>query len=336
MKTTIADVAALAGLSVVTVSRVINGATTVREKNRRKVEQAIRELNYRPSSAARILARGKTGVVGLLITHIADSFINELVYSINRILEENDYFLALSILPHNQSVKDCYLFTPDRADGIILSTTYNERQYVNELKSRNIPLLLIDNNQQYHDISTVSVDNFKGGYEVAKHLIKLGHKKIAHISGPDTLESSRQRKAGFIKGLQGKGLKPFALIKGDYSVLSGYKAACQWVKKRNLPDAVFAADDQTAFGVIDAFRENKIKVPSEVSVAGYDNHPFARSIHPFLTTVSQPTEELARISVELLLDQINSKNKQIVKMILKPNLIIRQSTCQYKNIKTGG
>lgn len=159
------DVAKKSGLSVVTVSRVINNSPSVREGNRRKVLSAMEELNYQPNSAARSLVRGKTGVIGMSITNFNDSFYDRVIRVVNRKLAEQGYFLALSIA-ENEDEGVNFLFQKDRVDGIILLSPLEEKEYVEELKRKNIPFVLLDNQLQHEDVPSVVVDNYQGGMKL--------------------------------------------------------------------------------------------------------------------------------------------------------------------------
>lgn len=328
MKVNIFDVAKKSGLSVVTVSRVINNAETVREKNRLKVLEAMKELGYRPNAAARSLARGKTGIIGLTITTLNDSFLDAVVKAVNERLAEKGYYLALSVSGAERDSLQGTMFHEDRVDGLILLSPLHEETYVAELKKKKLPFVMLDNQQKNTSVTSVKVDNFKGGYDAARHLIELGHKEIAHIKGSAPFLSSKEREAGFLHAMQEAKLVPFAMEQGDFSISSGYRIASAWIQEGKLPTAVFAADDLTAIGVMDALKNNGLRIPYDVSVVGFDDHIFASELHPMLTTVRQPAEQIGRQGVELLLNMIDGSAKRSVSVQLEPELMIRESTCK--------
>jgi DNA-binding LacI/PurR family transcriptional regulator len=172
------------------------------------------------------------------------------------------------------------------------------------------------------------VDNFYGGYQAAMCLVNGGAKRMAHICGTRIYESSIERLNGYIKALQdsGMGVDESLIGQGNFTVQGGYDVMSMWIQKGIVPDAVFAADDKTAFGVLDAARKYKLRVPEDISVIGYDDHPFASSLHPGLSTVSQPAEELGRFGVELLLDIIKGKVKRAATVVIRPQVVIRDTT----------
>lgn len=331
MKVSIFDVAKRAGLSVVTVSRVLNRVPSVREKNREKVLQAMKELDYQPNAAARSLAMGKTGIIGLTLTTLNDSVFDAIVKEIGDRLAERGYFLALSIAGDDDEPFHRSLFQEDRVDGVILLSPTREDEYVMELKRKKIPFVLLDNQLRGSPAPSVIVDNFRGGYEAARHLIDLGHTRIAHIAGPDVFLSSTERERGFRAALEKAGLEPFAIERGSFEISSGYAIARRWIEEERLPTAVFAADDHLALGVVDAMKGEGIRVPEELSIVGFDDQVMASQFRPGLTTVRQPAERIGSSGVDLLLKWIDGTSRRNVTVLLEPELIVRESTARAAN-----
>ncbi|MGC5773085.1 LacI family DNA-binding transcriptional regulator [Paenibacillus pabuli] len=326
MKVSIFDVAKKSGLSVVTVSRVLNGAESVREKNRQKVLEAIKELDYRPSAAARSLARGKTGIVGLIVTTLLDSFFDAIVKELNEVLALHGYFLAVSVSTGIGSDETHYLIQEDRVDGLILLSPMEEDNYIVELKRRNIPYVLIDNQKPENDAFSVTIDNYKGGYAATKHLLDLGHTSIAHLSGQDMFRSTRERRSGFLHALGEKELAPFDMITGDFEIDFGYDTCRQWLREGRLPSAVFAGDDNIALGVVNALMEEGIRVPEQVSIVGYDDQYISSKLHPHLTTVRQPADRIGVAAADMLLKRMEGTMKRGANVRIDPELIVREST----------
>lgn len=328
MKVNIYDVAKKSGLSVVTVSRVLNGSDKVRENNRVKVLEAMKELDYRPSAAARSLAKGKTLVIGLIIPTLHDSFFDAIVKEINDSLAMHGYFLALSVSKEMTSEDSHYLIQEDRVDGLILLSPLQEESYISELKRKNIPFVLIDNQDQSPTVSSIVVDNFKGGYDAGKYLLELGHTQIAHLCGSEFYQSTRERRHGFLHALDEAELVPFAVIQGDYGIEFGYNTAHDWITQGKLPTAVFAGDDYIAIGVMNRLMQEGIQVPHDVSVVGFDDQTIASEFRPHLTTIRQPAVQIGRHTVELLLNLISGTSKRGSVLKLEPELIIRDSTAK--------
>jgi DNA-binding LacI/PurR family transcriptional regulator len=333
MNVNIYDVAKKSGLSVVTVSRVINNASSVRQYNRDKVHSAMKELGYVPNFAARSLAKGKTGIIGLVLPVLNDKFFNEVVEEINTRLADYNYLLSMSLEERNGSEKvSNFLFHQRRVDGIILLSPLFEDEYINELKTRKIPYVLIDNQKTQPSASAVLVDNYKGGYMAAQHLLNLGHKKIAFISGTPSYLSNRERKRGYEDALNNAGLKPFAIAGEHFDIAEGYKVTTSWLDADLMPTAIFAADDYIMLGAYDAIRERGLMVPEDISLIGYDDDTFSSEVYPYFTSVRQPAEALGRNAVEILLQLIEKNLKGHTQVTLEPELIIRKSTTPPKTI----
>lgn len=330
MRVNIYDVAYRAGVSVVTVSRVINNVPTVRERNKQKVLKAMKELNYEPNAAARALARGKSGVIGLLTPSLEDAFFGKAIEAIHRYLMDQGYFLALSITgcdyKNEFDIRNTHLFTQDRVDGIILLTPMFEEILVPDLKKASIPYVLIDNQDTSSSGTSVLIDNYTGAYEAVNHLAGLGHKDIVHICGLEEYLSSQERKKGYLEAVRDKGLPKYPVYKGEFSVESGYRCTKQIFSDGLKPTAIFAADDVTAFGVMQALSEMNLSAPEHVSVVGFDDHPLSRQLKPYLTTVCQSEEDLARRAVEELISAIEGKGIRSTTIRIRPQLIVREST----------
>lgn len=326
MKVSIHDVAQKSGLSVVTVSRVLNDSPSVRQSNRERVLQAMRELDYRPNASARSLARGKTGIIGLMLTTLNDSFLDAVVKEVSERVVEHGYFLALSITTDDSEDGQRLLFQEDRVDGVLLLSPLREEELVLELKKSKIPFVMLDNQHHNMSVSSVVVDNFKGGYEATKYLIGLGHREIAHISGPDYFLSSRERERGYLFALQEAGLQPYCIERGNFDISSGYHIASRWIESGKWPGAMFAADDYIALGAINAFQQRGISVPEQISIIGFDDQIIASEFCPKLTTMRQPAEQIGRIGVDLLLKTINGTARRSTTVQLNPELVVRDST----------
>ena len=331
MSVNIYDVAKNAGVSVVTVSRVLNNYPNVRKSSLEKVMHAIKELDYKPNAAARSLAKGRTNMIGLVIPTANDYFMSEVLSSIEKSLRKKGMFLVVSFAADEIDFdnSNCIrLFREDRVDGILILSPIKNDKYLLELKRKDFPFVLLDQHHSNIQVPSVTIDNFSGGYTATKALLEGGAKKIAHICGPDIYESSSERLRGYKKALEDFNVKidDRFIISGDFSVDCGYRITKEWIMNGTIPDAVFAADDNTAFGVIDAARKYNISIPGKLTLIGYDNHPFSSSLHPSLSTINQPTKELGEVGVDFLLNIIEGKIKSTSTIVLKPELILRETT----------
>lgn len=245
---------------------------------------------------------------------------------VNDVLALHGYFLAVSVSTGIASDESHYLIQEDRVDGLILLSPMEEDNYIVELKRRNIPYVLIDNQKPENDAFSVTVDNYRGGYSAAKHLIALGHSSIAHLSGNEMFRSTRERRSGFEQALNEHGLIPFETIQGEFEISFGYESCRKWLSSGSLPTAVFAGDDYIALGVVNALLEEGIRVPEQVAVVGYDGQDISSQLHPYLTTIRQPADRIGLAAVDMLLKRIDGTMKRGSSLRLDPELIIREST----------
>ncbi len=317
------DVARYCGLSTVTVSRVLNHSPSVREYNRKKVMEAMEALNYIPNAAARTLARGTTGIIGMITPGLQDPFFSQIVQEVNNGLISHNLFLAISITA-NQGCD--YILQQQRVDGMMLLAPGMEEMFVPKLKSQKVPFVVLDSQKRTADYSCILVDNFDGGFQVGQHLLSLGHRKIGFIGGPVELTNSSEREHGLRAALEEKGLPVFCSERGQFSFADGYRIMTGWIERGNVPTAVFAADCNLALGVVTALREHGIRVPEDVSVCGFDDEPMAQEYIPALTIVAQPVAALAECAIEQLLTWIRGERPERLIYRLKPKLVVREST----------
>ena len=328
MKVSIYDVAEKAGVSVVTVSRVLNNATTVRETSKAKVLAAVEALNYQPSAAARSLAKGKTNVIGIILPNLSDPFLSEVVLNVDLTLERMGYALAISVIDDTETMfleRTNFFMQQERADGILVLTPLFEDDFVQSLQKKGIPFVIMDNQRYPFTVPSVVVDNFKGGYDAAKYLLNKGHERIAYIGGPEKLLSAEDRLSGFSKALAELGLSPVGIFKGEFEIETGFRATLELIQSGQRATAVFAGDDHIAFGIIDALRMNQLRVPEDMSVIGFDDHPFSGKLHPLLTTLKQPAKEMAEAAVDMLMSIMRKEVKRNAIVKLEPSLIERES-----------
>jgi LacI family transcriptional regulator len=332
MKVTIEDVVKKSGLSYVTVSRVISNAPNVRESNRKKVMEAIEELGYVPSAAARTLATGKTKVIAMFVSDIGDYFFGSIIKEVNEQLLRKGYLLAISICDGKDDTVDAAFLNQNRVDGVILLVPNKEKFYIDILKNQKVPFVVVDNQTINTDITSVLADNVTGGYLAVKHLLELGHTDIGLIGALPYGLSTLERQMGAVKALTEAALQPFGTEYGQYDQMTGYNAVMKWHREGKLPTAVFAFDDHIALGAVNAAKDLGLKVPEDFSVCGYDDSPLANHYTPKLTSVKQPAEEMGQNAVNQLLSLINDQDIGSFAMKLAPKLTIKDSTAKLKPV----
>jgi LacI family transcriptional regulator len=329
MKVTIDDVVKRSGLSYVTVSRVISNSPNVRESNRKKVMEAIEELGYIPSAAARSLATGKTYVIAMFISDLGDDFFDSIIKEINDRLLSNGYLLSLIVCDESGSSTNTAFLSQNRVDGAILLVPNREKYFIDIFKSKKIPFVVIDNQTMNEDITSVMADNIAGGYMATRHLIDLGHRKIGFIGASANSLSTMERQLGANRALAEAELTPFATWNGDYNQPTGYDAVIRWKKDIGLPSAIFAFDDHIAVGAINAIKDLGLRVPEDISVCGYDDSLLANHYYPRITSVRQPAEEMAGSAVDKLIALIDRQEVGSYAMRFPPKLMVKASTTNY-------
>ncbi len=330
MKTTIYDVAEKAGVSISTVSRVINNTGRISAKTKKRVLEVIEQLGYQPSVVASALTGKRTRTIGLIIPDVANPFFAAVARRVEDRGRELGFNLLMCNTDNNPETEDMYLslLKQKSVDGIIIGTTTRNHRVLKELLQENLPVALIAQDIPELTIDVVSVDDYLGGYQAASHLVSLGHKRIAILLGNMNRTSDKYRLQAFRQVLEDNGLEleEDLVIRTDYSLEDGKRAARGLLTSPKRPTAIFACFDFLAIGVYQAAKELGLHIPDDVSVVGFDNTILASIVDPPLTTIAQPIDEMGRQVMDLLVREIEGEKKTKQRVILPPELIIRQST----------
>ncbi len=342
---TLADIATLAAVTPMTVSRVINASGYVRVETRERVLRVVREMNYRRNGLARGLKRQRTETIGLVIGDIANPFSAELSRGVREVLEKRGYTLFICVSEHSakEDVQAFESLADHRADGLIVATrsckSGDER--LRELIDSGIPVSLIGRDFRHPHADLVSADNLKGGYEATKHLIDLGHERIGFIGVSLTKSLGLRRFQGYQEALNEHRLTlDESLIVGGggsdqmpgYSTEEmGFAGMTKLLRLKKRPTAVFARNDFTAIGALNAIKQAGLRIPEDIAVAGYDDIPLASHVAPTLTTVRQPTRKQGRLAATFLLRRIEEdRERPREEKTFDCELIVRQSTAPAK------
>lgn len=331
---TIYDVAREAGVSDATVSRVLNNKDNVREPTRERVLTAAKKLGYVANLQARSLAGGKSNIIGLLVPGVDTAYIAEIVRGIDLELSHADYELILYTTRRRGADEASYLqhIANSLSEGLLLVVPLLSPDYLKTLSDLAYPYVLIDEIDETDHSFSVVASNQQGAYDATKYLIELGHSRIAFIQGIPDLHSSKARLDGYLSALQDYNvpIQQQYIVDGDFLQLSGYHQTLKLLALSEPPTAVFAANDVMALGAMDAIRTSGLEIPKDISLVGFDDIPQAFATHPKLTTVRQPLEEMGRMGVKLLLEQIENPDRLPHQTTLATELIIRDS-CQPLN-----
>ena len=329
-KVTIRDVAAHAGVSHQTVSRVINNNERVNPDTRAHVEAAIEALNYRPNAIARSMALGRTSTLVCVAPNLTDYTFSSIIEGAESTAREHGYFLA------SASAKDVASFISvleqlvetKRVAGMIVINPYIDERC--KYLPGNFPTVFVGSQSRNGNITSVALDDEKVGYEATRHLLSLGHRRLAMVTGPMIEDCSQDRCNGFNSAMTAAGFEvdPTLVIEGDWSATSGHNALMQLAETALIPTAIFAQNDRMAIGVIRAARQLGILVPEQLSVIGVDDMPLASYFDPPLTTMHQDTLEIGRAASRLLVRCVEKQDCVRQNLRLPSSLIVRSSTAQ--------
>lgn len=321
----LSDVAAAAGVSHMTVSRVINGTGIVRPATQARVQAAIEELGYRPNAAARALATGRTATLGVVTLDSTLYGPASTLYGIERAAREAGFAISVaSVGGHDGgSIAEAIETLKRQAvEGIVVIAPHVATTKALKYAPNDIPLVAVSGVDA--PVPTVAVDQFGGARLATEHLLSLGHETVWHVAGPSDWLEAGERERGWRETLKQHGIRPPRVTRGDWSPRSGYEAGRSLAKEANL-GAVFVANDQMALGLLRAFAEAGIKVPADVHVVGFDDVPEAEFFSPPLTTIRQDFAATGRHTFALLAELMNGAT-EVANQLIAPTLIPREST----------
>jgi LacI family transcriptional regulator len=304
---TIHDVAARAGVSVATVSRVLNGKELVREETSRHVRAAAKSLRYVPNVAARSLSIRRSQTIGIVLPDVHGEFFSEVIRGIDLAARAKGYHILVSGSHSDPSQMLNVVDTMrGRVDGLVVMAPDVTLAPLDELRARAMPVVLLNSATPNGD--AITIDNYGGARAMMRHLHELGHTRIAFVRGPQHNADARERLRGYRHAMRGIAAVPNKALEcsGDFTEESGFAAARRVAELKPRPTAVFAANDSMAVGVLASLTASGVKVPEEMSVVGFDDIPIARYVNPALTTMRVDIAELGRCAFGLLLDAIGN------------------------------
>jgi LacI family transcriptional regulator len=329
----IREVAKEAGVSVATVSRVLNHPEFVSPATKEQVLSIMKELDFIPNNLARGLALNKTYTIALLIPNIMNPLYPEIAKGVEDVAHKHGYNLLLCNTEQNREKEQEYLnlLMNRRVDGCIITSSLLTADELAEAGKNRVPIAVIGRPRQIPGIHCVYTDYLQGGYTATAYLIGLGYSRIAHIRGPGYLSESEDKIKGYRKALGEKGLAfdERLVIDGDNEVESGYLAAKKLLRLDPRPEAIFASNDLAAIGALDALKTEGVKVPEEMALVGFDNIKMAAFVEPKLTTISIPVYRMGLMAARLLFDamaeRVEAKVRDTQEIDLTPKLVVRKS-----------
>ncbi len=333
---TIMDVAREAGVSYSTVSRVVNNKDYIVPDKRARVLEAIERLGYVPNIQARKLAGGRAQVVGLVVHDLWSSYAVEILRGIDAELAAEQYDLMLYTSHGRAATESVYVsnLTQGLAEGLLLLLPRGLSAYITGLSQRQFPYVLIDHEGVPGIAPAVGARNRDGAYSATQHLLALGHRRIGFITGTMQVGASRDRLDGYRAALDDYtvAFDPTLVVEGDFLKPRAIEAARLLLSRRQRPSAIFASNDVSAFGVMEVARERGLRIPDDLSLVGFDDIPEAANVHPPLTTVRQPLEEMGRVAARTLLTAMRKTDRVSERVELPTQLLVRASTSVAKEV----
>ena len=323
------DVAKRAGVSVFSVSAVINKSGQVSPSLERRVDSAIRQLNYRPNLLARSLAKQRTHTIGIIVPDIANPFFPLVVRGVEDVAQKAGYSTLLCNSDNQREKEESYLelLLSKRVDGILLTMapgrlTPRIRRMLADIQ---VPIVLVMRTSRDLKADVVLTDDHRGAFEAVAHLARVGHRRIALVSGPLEVSNGTARWNGYREALEAHGLScdPELIAEGDYRIESGYRAGLALLPRR--PEAVFVANYLMTVGFMQAADEMEMECPDDFGLVSFDDYPWLRCFRPRLTTIDLPKYELGTKGAELLLERISDKRGRHTVQKLAPQLRVRES-----------
>ncbi|MGH7724859.1 MAG: LacI family DNA-binding transcriptional regulator [Candidatus Eiseniibacteriota bacterium] len=328
--TTIKDVAREAGVSTATVSRVFNDSPAVSEDTRERVRQVASRLNYWPNGAARSLITNRAHAFGVLLPELHGEFFSEVIHGIDLCARKAGFHLLVSSFHSDtEGLIAALRSIRGRVDGLVLMAPDIEGRGTIQACAGDLPVVLLNPGEEPPDCDTISVANFDGAYAAVKHLIGLGRSRIATVTGPRANVEARQRLEGYRAALRDAGLprESSLELRGDFTEPSGYEAAAALLAGKPRADAVFAANDSMAVGLVGALNDAAVRVPDDIAIVGFDDTPIARYLNPALTTVHVDAFQLGERALRRLLDRTIATEPAPPSHDVVPATLVVRSSC---------
>ncbi len=320
------DVAKRARVSQSAVSRAFTPGASVSAETREKIRKAAGELGYRPNAIARAMISGKSRLIALLVAYLDNQFYPVVVERLARALQNAGYHVLLIMTETGRQDEVVEQILEYQVEGIVMASATLSSTLARECAQTGIPVVMLNRYVTSSPASSVTSDNIEGGRRAGDHLVRGGHERIAFVAGAEDSSTNRDREAGFYKGLAEHGVVVFDRTVGGYTFDGAAAATRALFGKRDVPDAIFVANDHMAFAVMDVIRsEFGLRIPADVSIIGYDDVPEAAWRAYDLTTVSQSSQRMIEAAISILLEQIENAVVRRRAVVLPAELVIRGS-----------
>jgi LacI family transcriptional regulator len=329
-KVNIVDIAKKAGVSISTVSRVLNGKAEefrISEKSQQKIRDTARKLNYVPNQFAANLKSGKSNTIALLIPSLTNPFFADIASDINAEVRNRGYITIIGDSDEKVEVENEELLQMQsrNIEGLVIAPVNQNWKQLKNLHDQGLPIVCIDRYFENLDIPYVSTDNYEGAVMATKHLLEHGHKNIACIQGVPESVPNQLRIQGYKDAMLSAGISEYKILGNEFTVQNGYKEMKLLLQQRDRPTAIFGLSNTIAIGCIKAVREENLSIPEDISLVTFDDHPFLDYLATPLTCVTQPTREICRIAIKYLFFMLQNKEVTQRQVLLKPEMKYRKS-----------
>lgn len=329
---TIHDIARELKISASTVSRALNDNPRISLKTKEKIKAVAAKLGYRPNTLASNLRNKKSNTIGIVVPLINRHFFSSVISGVEDIAFKAGYIVVIS-QSNDLATKEINIVQSmfsNRVDGLIISIAMQTKTYehLKIFRKKNIPLVFFDRAIPEIETDKIVVDDFMGGFRVTQHLIDQGYQRIAHLGGTQNLMTYLDRKNGYIEALRQNGIQydESLVIINTLTSEEGVSAVQQLMNLPNPPDAIFCGNDTTALSSMIYLRDRGIRIPEDVGIVGFSNEPFSKVVSPSISTIAQPGFEMGQKAAELLIGQIENKERTYQTIVLPTELIIRESS----------
>lgn len=329
-KVNINDIASKTGLSISTVSRVLNSKAElyrIGKKSQQKIIEAAKELNYVPNLFAANLRTGRSKTIALIVPSLNNPFFADIASTINAEVRKFGYVTMISDSDENLEIEKMELqqMMSRNIEGLIIVPCGNQWEHIKQLHEQGLPIICIDRYFEELDIPFVSTDNYDGAYHATKHLIENGHSMIACIQGVLQSTPNRLRVKGFKDAMGVAKISSYTIVGDDFTVQNGYLETKLLLQQKDRPTAIFTFSNTIAMGCMKALKEMNVRIPDDISLISFDDHPYLDYLATPLTCIAQPVSDISKIAIKFLFSMLDNNEVKLNKILLKPELKFRKS-----------
>lgn len=329
-KVSITDIANKTGLSITTVSRVLSGKAQkyrIGKKSQQKIKDTAEELNYIPNHFAANLKSGRSRTIAIIVPSLTNPFFAGIASELNAEVRRFDYITIIGDSDESFEIEKLELqqMMSMNIEGLIIVPCGNHWEHIKKLHDQGLPVVCIDRYFEELDIPYVSTDNYNGAYAATKYLIENGHSIITCIQGIQQSTPNRLRVKGFRDALEEAGIKSYTLVGDDFSVQNGYLETKLLLQQNQIPTAIFALSNTIALGCVKALKEKNVRIPEDISLITFDEHPYLDYLETPITCIAQPVSDISKIAIKFLFSRLNNNEDNINQVLLKPEMKFKKS-----------